>query len=192
MASLFVLESLKIDDPLDAFAVHGACGVWGVLACALFSTDYYVATVVGPTFGEGGVFYGGSRMIQTALVFVVCVISWVGLNSTLLFLALKRLGVLRIVSPTGPADASPRAPAASRASASAPGVAMAAPATALPVRTGSIAIELQQRLGSGERTYERPYERQGLTSISPTESPLDTGRSNGTEPVSTLSSLGSQ
>ena len=71
-------------------------------------------------------------MIQTALVFVVCVISWVGLNSTLLFLALKRLGVLRIVSPTGPADASPRAPAASRASASAPGVAMP-PATALPV-----------------------------------------------------------
>ena len=53
MASLFVLESLKIDDPLDAFAVHGACGIWGVLACALFSTDYYVATVVGPTFGEG-------------------------------------------------------------------------------------------------------------------------------------------
>merc|ERR1719235_2059383 len=30
------LKMLGVDDPLDAFAVHGAAGIWGVLAAALF------------------------------------------------------------------------------------------------------------------------------------------------------------
>merc|ERR1712170_244349 len=31
-----VLKKLRIDDPIDAFAVHGAAGAWGVMAAALF------------------------------------------------------------------------------------------------------------------------------------------------------------
>jgi Amt family ammonium transporter len=31
-----LLIKLQIDDPLDAFPIHGACGIWGVLAAALF------------------------------------------------------------------------------------------------------------------------------------------------------------
>ncbi|CAJ1348866.1 unnamed protein product [Effrenium voratum] len=31
-----LLQKLKVDDPIDAFAVHGAAGAWGVLAAALF------------------------------------------------------------------------------------------------------------------------------------------------------------
>ena len=31
-----LLKKLRVDDPIDAFAVHGACGAWGVLAAALF------------------------------------------------------------------------------------------------------------------------------------------------------------
>merc|ERR1719335_1055710 len=31
-----LLQKLKIDDPLDAFAVHGAAGIWGTIAAALF------------------------------------------------------------------------------------------------------------------------------------------------------------
>merc|ERR1719230_2510619 len=30
------LKMAKVDDPIDAFAVHGACGIWGVLAAAIF------------------------------------------------------------------------------------------------------------------------------------------------------------
>ena len=31
-AANFVDRKLKIDDPVGAFAVHGACGIWGTLA----------------------------------------------------------------------------------------------------------------------------------------------------------------
>ena len=31
VAADFVDRKLKIDDPVGAFAVHGACGIWGSL-----------------------------------------------------------------------------------------------------------------------------------------------------------------
>ena len=31
---------LKIDDPLDAFSVHGVCGIWGVINVGLFDKTY--------------------------------------------------------------------------------------------------------------------------------------------------------
>eukprot|EP00440_Ansanella_granifera_P015038 gb/GFBE01016347.1/.p1 GENE.gb/GFBE01016347.1/~~gb/GFBE01016347.1/.p1 ORF type:complete len:548 (+),score=129.65 gb/GFBE01016347.1/:1-1644(+) len=31
-----LMRLVKVDDPIDAFAVHGVCGMWGTLAAALF------------------------------------------------------------------------------------------------------------------------------------------------------------
>merc|ERR1719161_2727673 len=36
VGSAALIKKLKIDDPVDAFSVHGACGIWGCLAAALF------------------------------------------------------------------------------------------------------------------------------------------------------------
>lgn len=42
--SVMALERLKIDDPVGAISVHGAAGLWGVLAVALFSGDAAIGT----------------------------------------------------------------------------------------------------------------------------------------------------
>ena len=34
-----LLEKLNIDDPIEAFQVHGLCGLWGTLAVAIFDED---------------------------------------------------------------------------------------------------------------------------------------------------------
>merc|ERR1712025_793950 len=36
VGSSAMVRKLKIDDPVDATSVHGACGIWGCLAAALF------------------------------------------------------------------------------------------------------------------------------------------------------------
>merc|ERR1719409_1128484 len=82
-ASMLMVK-LKIDDPLDAFAVHGACGFWGVLAAGLF--------------GEGnGAFYGGDQL-GVQIVAALLIFVWIAVPSVLLLIALKAVGMLRVPS----------------------------------------------------------------------------------------------
>jgi Amt family ammonium transporter len=58
------MEYLRIDDPVGAVAVHGACGVWGTLSLGLFATGQFGApTPTGADNSAGavvtGLFYGG-------------------------------------------------------------------------------------------------------------------------------------
>lgn len=60
--STLLLEYLRIDDPIGAIPVHGACGIWGTWALGLFACGKYGAT--GPTGADNsaplkGLFYGG-------------------------------------------------------------------------------------------------------------------------------------
>merc|ERR1719214_202147 len=60
-----LMQKVKIDDPLDAFAVHGACGLWGVLAAGLF--------------GEGnGAFYGGDQL-GVQIVAALLIAAWIAI-----------------------------------------------------------------------------------------------------------------
>eukprot|EP00168_Porphyra_purpurea_P013596 TRINITY_DN3777_c0_g1_i1.p2 TRINITY_DN3777_c0_g1~~TRINITY_DN3777_c0_g1_i1.p2 ORF type:complete len:456 (+),score=153.70 TRINITY_DN3777_c0_g1_i1:420-1787(+) len=56
-ASRLILR-LRIDDPLDAVAIHGACGLWGLLAVGLFSPPVPHAAAGFPV-GRHGLFFGG-------------------------------------------------------------------------------------------------------------------------------------
>merc|ERR1719387_1175900 len=92
-ASMLMVK-LKIDDPLDAFAVHGACGFWGVLAAGMFATDTYGYASAA---GKGGIFYGGDfDSTGAALALLFAEIAWVGTMSLIMFVPLKQLGLLRV------------------------------------------------------------------------------------------------
>merc|ERR1711998_371617 len=89
-SSKCVLKLLKVDDPLDAFAVHGACGFWGVLGVGLFAAGDY-AYASGP-----GLFYGSGNCIATAFICLMAEIAWVSGMSFLMFFPLKKIGILRV------------------------------------------------------------------------------------------------
>jgi Amt family ammonium transporter len=49
--SIIFFDKIKIDDPVGAISVHGVCGVWGILACALFDVTDSGFTLVGQLTG---------------------------------------------------------------------------------------------------------------------------------------------
>ena len=68
-ASVFFVErKLKVDDPVGAVSVHGACGAWGMLSLGLFADG---------SFGDGlnnvpgavkGLFYGGRSQLMAQVI----------------------------------------------------------------------------------------------------------------------------
>jgi len=94
-----LLRKLKIDDPLDASSVHGACGAWGVIAAGLFAKQKYVLNDYGAEGGadDYGAFYGGGgKQLGNQIAGVLAIIAWVGFTSSVLFGVLKYAGMLRV------------------------------------------------------------------------------------------------
>jgi ammonium transporter, Amt family len=86
----------KIDDPVGALTAHGLCGVWGTLACGIF-TSPRLAEYNG--FGEGGLLYTGSlHQLGTQALGVVVVFAFVFSLSFLTFWAIKKTYGLRVSS----------------------------------------------------------------------------------------------
>jgi len=83
-----LIQALGVDDVVDAFAVHGACGIWGVLALGFFGNEE-------DGLGGNGVFYGGNQL-GVQCFGVMMIILWVGFFSVLVFLPLRLLRVLRM------------------------------------------------------------------------------------------------
>ncbi|MCB0061399.1 MAG: ammonium transporter [Caldilineaceae bacterium] len=68
------LESVKIDDPVGAWPVHGVCGIWGGLAAAIFGGKPFIAQLTG------------------SLVIPI----WAFVTAFVLFMILKGVGLLRV------------------------------------------------------------------------------------------------
>ena len=79
-----LMERLRIDDPVGAFAVHGISGIFGTLSVGLWATDV-------------GLFYGGGwHQFGVQLLGDVAVVAFVLPVSLLMFAAIKRLVGLRV------------------------------------------------------------------------------------------------
>jgi Amt family ammonium transporter len=82
LSVFFVERTLKIDDPVGAFSVHGVNGAWGVLALGLFADGTYgdgwngvAGTVRGLFYGDSSQFFAQCIGTLTNFVYVFAV-SW--------------------------------------------------------------------------------------------------------------------
>lgn len=67
-STTFVERKLKVDDPVGAISVHGAAGLWGLLAVGIFADGSY-GDVSGLITGNGG-------QIVAQLISMVTVTAW--------------------------------------------------------------------------------------------------------------------
>jgi Amt family ammonium transporter len=83
-----------LDDPVGALSAHGLAGIWGTLACGLFTSDR-LAEYVG--VGKPGLFYGGGlEQLGVQAVAVVATFTVVLSLSLLTFAAIKAVVGLRV------------------------------------------------------------------------------------------------
>lgn len=79
------LKKLGIDDAIGAFPVHGACGVWGILAAGLFDINV------------GGFYAAGAPNIFGTQCFgILAIVGWVMVLTFVLLGIARIFGVLRV------------------------------------------------------------------------------------------------
>jgi ammonium transporter, Amt family len=66
----FIERVLKVDDPVGAISVHGACGLWGVISVGLFAdgTTNYGGSWNGVNGSVTGLFYGDPSQLVAQLI----------------------------------------------------------------------------------------------------------------------------
>jgi ammonium transporter, Amt family len=89
LASLRIVERIfKIDDPVGAFSVHGAAGIWGVLALGIFADGSY---------GDvNGLITGDVGQLAAQVVSVIALIAWTTVAAGAMFLLIKFAIGLRV------------------------------------------------------------------------------------------------
>lgn len=85
-----LVRAMGIDDAVGAFAVHGACGMFGTLSIGLFGLSGLTGNNAGLLVG------GGVEMLGTQLVGVLAVTIWAAVTGFVMFSVIKALGILRI------------------------------------------------------------------------------------------------
>mmetsp|Transcript_49192 Transcript_49192/g.123666 ORF Transcript_49192/g.123666 Transcript_49192/m.123666 type:complete len:477 (-) Transcript_49192:59-1489(-) len=99
-----LLIKLKVDDPLDAFPVHGICGMWGLLSVGAFAThqgicDAYKDGLQGgdcPDIDFGFIKGGGGMQLGAQLTGLVVIAAWTAALSGVLFGILRLIKLLRV------------------------------------------------------------------------------------------------
>lgn len=89
--SVAVLKhKLGYDDSLDAFGVHGMCGIWGALATGLFANPVI-------TEGAAGLFYGNPKQLWIQFVSVVATAIYTAIGTLVVIYVTKAItGGIRV------------------------------------------------------------------------------------------------
>ena len=89
----------KLDDVVDAVAVHFFGGIWGLVASALFSAPTFLRHFYGESYKGCGLLYGcshGGAVFGAALVFLLALSAWVSVTALTVLAGLKFFNALRV------------------------------------------------------------------------------------------------
>ncbi|MBI1367478.1 MAG: ammonium transporter [Planctomycetes bacterium] len=90
--SVFFFErTLKIDDPVGAVSVHGACGAWGCIALGLFSDGTYGDGWNGVAGTVKGLFYGDGSQLMAEIVGLVSCTIYLGIATFVVFWVIEAI-----------------------------------------------------------------------------------------------------
>jgi Amt family ammonium transporter len=90
-SALFIENVLKIDDPVGASSVHGACGTWGILALGLFADGRYGEGWNGVPGKVRGLFYGDPGQLAAGCIGILAAVAWAGLMTYLVLRGIDAL-----------------------------------------------------------------------------------------------------
>jgi ammonium transporter, Amt family len=98
----FVERKMKVDDPVGAISVHGANGLWGVIAVGLFAdgTSNYGGSWNGVNGSVTGLFYGDPSQLVAQLLGVSALLGVVFVFSFVLNLAIDAVVGQRVTAAT--------------------------------------------------------------------------------------------
>jgi ammonium transporter, Amt family len=89
IASIVILDVLEIDDPVDASALHGCTGFWGVIAVGIFGNDENAQFVGYHGSANGHHPFRTGEQFGVQIVAAVCIMVWTCLTSGILFYLVK-------------------------------------------------------------------------------------------------------
>ncbi|HYX87236.1 MAG TPA: ammonium transporter [Gaiellales bacterium] len=91
---VIAVDRIRIDDPIGAIAVHGMSGVWGTLACGLFTVPALASVT---NTGGGGLVYTGSfHQLGVQALGLVCVGAFTFSSSYTALWVMKALFGIRV------------------------------------------------------------------------------------------------
>jgi len=90
-ASAELTVRLRIDDPLEAGPLHGACGAVGAILVGFLADGKYVEEVYGRGNGQGVLFGGDGRQLAAQIVGVLAIAAWSLAWGGAIFYLLRRI-----------------------------------------------------------------------------------------------------
>eukprot|EP00670_Eutreptiella_braarudii_P005192 CAMPEP_0174282790 /NCGR_PEP_ID=MMETSP0809-20121228/3341_1 /TAXON_ID=73025 ORGANISM="Eutreptiella gymnastica-like, Strain CCMP1594" /NCGR_SAMPLE_ID=MMETSP0809 /ASSEMBLY_ACC=CAM_ASM_000658 /LENGTH=560 /DNA_ID=CAMNT_0015377235 /DNA_START=38 /DNA_END=1717 /DNA_ORIENTATION=- len=93
-----LVVAVRVDDPLQAAAVHGFCGIWGMMVVGLFASQSHLSSAYGITDPQVyGTFLGGGwEQLGVQMLAVVCIAAWSAVISAVFAIPLKMFGIFRV------------------------------------------------------------------------------------------------
>ena len=91
-SSKLILNVFKVDDPLDAIAVHAGAGMWGLIATGAFATE----NLVGSGNNYGFIMGGNGNLLACQIVIILAILAWTMGIMTPFFMILKKLNLFRV------------------------------------------------------------------------------------------------